>query len=279
MKKGWKTGWIIAGIAAVSGGVFCVAGAALGARLDRIHIRGDQVFRFLSEEDSELDPIEELDQENAVGVGNRSHHYFSDVRKIELEMSIGDIIIEEIDGKELEVAIPDDFRKIQCWQEKSQLTIENTERRSKLDQDVEPIVIGIPKGLELEAFQCEIAAGEFTADTIHANTMQISAGAGDVTIEQLKAATMDLETGTGEIDIQEADVTDADIECGMGNISLMLAGQEADYECVTECGVGSVWIGEEEYTALGSEKRLHPGAKKKLHMECGAGEIAVDFLQ
>lgn len=29
MKKGWKAGWIIAGVAAVTGGMFCIAGVAL----------------------------------------------------------------------------------------------------------------------------------------------------------------------------------------------------------------------------------------------------------
>nr|WP_317377314.1 DUF4097 family beta strand repeat-containing protein [uncultured Faecalimonas sp.] len=280
MKKGWKIGWIIAGIAAASGGVFCIAGVALGARLDRINVRGDRVFHFLSgemEEVSELDPADDSYQEDDTGAGSGDH--FSDVRQIEIEMSIGDVIIEETDGKEVEAEIPDDFRKIQCRQDGVKLTIENTERRSRLGQDVEPVVIGIPKGTILEAFQCEIAAGEFTADTIHASGIQISAGAGDVTIGQLKAAMMNLETGTGEIDIVQADVTGADIECGMGDISLTLAGRETDYECVTECGLGSVWIGDEEYTALGSEKHLHKGAEKKLHIECGAGEIFIDFLQ
>lgn len=28
MKKGWKAGWIIAGVAAVTGGMFCIAGVA-----------------------------------------------------------------------------------------------------------------------------------------------------------------------------------------------------------------------------------------------------------
>lgn len=280
MKKGWKIGWIIAGIAAVSGGAFCIAGIALGARLDRINIRGDHVFHPLSEEMeevSELDPAEDSYQEDDTGVG--SDHHFSDVRQIEIEMSIGDVIIEETDGKEVEAEIPNDFRKIQCRKEGVKLTIENTECRSRFRQDVEPVVIGIPKGLVLEEFQCEIAAGEFTADTIHGRKVQISAGAGDVTIEYLEAAALNLETGTGEIDILEADVTDGEIECGMGDISLTLAGREMDYECVTECGLGSVWIGDEEYTALGAEKHMHQGAKKKLNMECGAGEIYIDFLQ
>ena len=149
---------------------------------------------------------------------------------MEVEMSVGEIIVEETDGAEIQVTIPEDFRKIQCYQDGEKLTIENTERKSKLGKSVEPVVIGIPKGYRLESFQCEIAAGEFTADKIRGGHVEISAGAGDVTIEKVDATTMTLEAGAGEIDIMEAVVSEGEIECGMGEIYLTLAGEETDYE-------------------------------------------------
>ena len=48
MKKGWKAGWIIAGVAAVTGGMFCIAGVALGGRTDTIEFSGEHVFDFFS---------------------------------------------------------------------------------------------------------------------------------------------------------------------------------------------------------------------------------------
>ena len=48
MKKGWKAGWIIAGVAAVTGGMFCIAGVALGGRTDTIEFNGEHVFDFFS---------------------------------------------------------------------------------------------------------------------------------------------------------------------------------------------------------------------------------------
>ena len=42
----------------------------------------------------------------------------------------------------------------------------------------------------MESFQCEIAAGEFTADKLRGGHVEISAGAGDVTIEKVDATTM-----------------------------------------------------------------------------------------
>ena len=64
---------------------------------------------------------------------------------MEVEISVGEIIVEETDGAEIQVTIPEDFRKIQCYQDGEKLTIENTERKSKLGKSVEPVVIGIPK--------------------------------------------------------------------------------------------------------------------------------------
>ena len=50
MKKGWKAGWIIAGVAAVTGGMFCIAGVALGGRADTIEFNGEHVFDLFSGE-------------------------------------------------------------------------------------------------------------------------------------------------------------------------------------------------------------------------------------
>ena len=130
----------------------------------------------------------------------------------------------------------------------------------------------------MESFQCEIAAGEFTADKLRGGHVEISAGAGDVTIEKVDAMTMTLEAGAGEIDIMEAVVSEGEIECGMGEIYLTLAGEETDYECFTECGMGSVWIGDEEYTALGSEKRIHPEQRKSLLSNAAPGKLLLTFL-
>lgn len=44
MKKGWKAGWIIAGVAAVTGGMFCIAGVALGGRTDTIEFLTESMF-------------------------------------------------------------------------------------------------------------------------------------------------------------------------------------------------------------------------------------------
>lgn len=282
MKKGWKAGWIIAGVAAVTGGMFCIAGVALGGRADTIEFNGEHVFDFFSGELFEDDLSEVASPYGAPEeqyTGSERENLFTDVKRMEVEMSVGEIIVEETDGAEIQVTIPEDFRKIQCYQDGEKLTIENTERKSKLGKSVEPVVIGIPKGYRLESFQCEIAAGEFTADKLRGGYVEISAGVGDVTIEKVDATTMTLEAGAGEIDIMEAGVSEGEIECGMGEIYLTLAGEETDYECFTECGMGSVWIGDEEYTALGSEKRIHPGAEKKLAIECGAGEITIDFSE
>ena len=148
MKKGWKAGWIIAGVAAVTGGMFCIAGVALGGRADTIEFNGEHVFDFFSGELFEDDLSEVASPYGAPEeqyTGSERENLFTDVKRMEVEMSVGEIIVEETDGAEIQVTIPEDFRKIQCYQDGEKLTIENTERKSKLGKCVEPVVIGIPK--------------------------------------------------------------------------------------------------------------------------------------
>ena len=138
MKKGWKAGWIIAGVAAVTGGMFCIAGVALGGRADTIEFNGEHVFDFFSGELFEDDLSEVASPYGAPEeqyTGSERENLFTDVKRMEVEMSVGEIIVEETDGAEIQVTIPEDFRKIQCYQDGEKLTIENTERKSKTGKE------------------------------------------------------------------------------------------------------------------------------------------------
>ena len=45
-----------------------------------------------------------------------------------------------------------------------------------------------------------------------------------------------------------------------------------------ECGVGNLDVGSDSYSGLGREKSIsNKGADRKLNLECGMGNISVDF--
>ena len=67
------------------------------------------------------------------------------------------------------------------------------------------------------------------------------------------------------------------MECGVGKIVLNLSGEESKFDYAVECGIGSVQIGDTEYSGFGTDKKITNRAKKKIDAQCGIGSIRIGF--
>ncbi|MBQ8802166.1 MAG: hypothetical protein IJZ53_00830 [Tyzzerella sp.] len=105
-------------------------------------------------------------------------------------------------------------------------------------------------------------------------------GASKADIVGLKADTMNVEVGAGEADISSLDVKNLNAETGVGKLSVELIGKESDYSYSLECGIGAIQMGNSSYGGLGTEKKItNPGANRFVDVECGIGEIEIDFTE
>ncbi len=158
------------------------------------------------------------------------------------------------------------------------------------------ITITIPKGFVAETFNMDIGAGEAKADTINSLKGELSVGAGSFTVDRLSirdrssfevgAGQMVLEDvilkdasvdcGIGEVIIEGIMTGDNNINCGVGNIELRLTGEEDDYSYDIESGIGNISIGNSSYRTS-SRKINNSTADNYLRLECGIGNISVDF--
>ena len=70
---------------------------------------------------------------------------------------------------------------------------------------------------------------------------------------------------------------DADLESGVGEIIFTAIGNETDYNYDLNCDIGSIVCGEREFTEIGSEYQIENQSDKTMSIECGVGEVNVQF--
>lgn len=98
--------------------------------------------------------------------------------------------------------------------------------------------------------------------------------------ENMKFEKVDLEVGAGKALIDDLIADKVSVEVGAGKLNLELAGKETDYNYNLDCGIGEIQIGDNSYAGLGKEQRtVNTGANKQIDLECGVGEIIINFTE
>lgn len=89
---------------------------------------------------------------------------------------------------------------------------------------------------------------------------------------------VDLEVAAGIAELDMLDMKKLSVDVGAGQFKADLPGTENDYNYEIECGAGHVEIGESSYGGLVTERKVrNPGANKKVEIDCGVGEVLIDF--
>ena len=116
------------------------------------------------------------------------------------------------------------------------------------------------RDIETEKLSVEMGAGEFDSKN-------------PVTAEEA-----DLDIGTGSMTFADLSAKKISGECGLGELDLTMTGIQEDYNYDLGCGVGNLNVGSDSYSGLGREKSIsNTGADRKLNLECGSGNVSVDF--
>ncbi|MFT4143128.1 MAG: DUF4097 family beta strand repeat-containing protein [Mobilitalea sp.] len=163
------------------------------------------------------------------------------------------------------------------------------------EENIPKITITIPKDFVAGNFRLDISAGQVEADTIHANTGDFNVDAGRLSIDELSLSEsskyrvgagemvlknvnlkdIDLECGVGRIQVEGTVIGDNSIETGVGDVSLLLKGNENDYNYKFDVGIGDIEIDGYSHHRFDNIKNNETG--NLLNLECGIGKITVDF--
>lgn len=287
MKKFTKIMMIVAAVFLTAGIGLSAAGVAMGASMDKLDVVEELKTKYtrLKEEiwddDWEDDDWYEHshDSENSSytsGRGDGTYEY-SSIDEIEVELKYDTLIVKAHDEDMIQVVVENDpDGDIRVWNEGLELKIEG--RNTKTEDRM--VTIYCPKEASLLKFSADVNAGVVEiADDFNASEVDIQIGAGEFTNGgNITAREFDAEVGVGNAEIQNITADKISAECGTGSLTLAVKGKQEDYRYKLECDLGVIIIGNDEYTSLNREETIsNPGATGIMELECGMGQITVDF--
>lgn len=235
---------------AVIGAAFCIAGFCLGFERDQLSealgkVRGGNAFFS--------------------GKTKNFSEVYTDIDALKLEIGAASCRILPSDDENWKIvgeAVPSDF-EVKAGGGTLKIS-GNTNRFWGFglgESGGSGIEIYVPKNAKLKEIDLDVGAGEVAME--------------DGSLISCKKLTLDVGAGSCTLNVDLSG--DADVECGVGEIVLNLQGKESDFDYAVECGIGSVQIGDAEYSGLGTDKTISNKSKKKIDAQCGVGSISIDF--
>ncbi len=180
-----------------------------------------------------------------------------DVRDLDIEFGAGKLEVFYADVEKIQVR-QEHVKDFGCYVEDGTLYIEGNNNIWKGKATGE-IIVRIPK------------------DTVF-NEVDMEIGAGQASLKDLAANSLDIEVGAGEARLTGLDVRELDAKTGAGKLYAELVDSEKDYSYDAECGIGEIVIGGSSIGGLGGSKSVENlGAGKHMDLECGVGQIQVEF--
>ena len=272
MKKQWKIFWAICGSLAAIGVICCIVGVILGGSFFRSIVK-DRNFDYIT-----------FESENDLEIKGEEQQTFYGIKELDVDVSQVNVQLEEYDGRYLTVEtvdIPDNvLNKISYTADESSLEIEleDSKRIKKLlsDNTKATIRIKVPSR-SLQEADISVGAGSLYISQIQVEELQVEMGAGQAKIEQFVSNSAEFYCGAGEMQIAgEAESTE--VECGVGSIIYQAKGREDEYNYQVESSLGEVTVGGRSCGGIGSGTEIsRDEAKKELYIECGIGQVQVEF--
>ena len=262
MKRRWKIFWTVCGITAAVGFACCIAALALGVTAEMIEGRFPAGFGIVS------------------GGKMSSQESYTGVRKIDMDLSVGDVEVLPTDGHEVVVETEGISRRLGFASNIEEDELEITSKKWSIFGSRKwtgKIYLYLPKEVMMEEISLGIDAGNLTVRDLWAEEFSLSVGTGNGHVENFTAREADIDCGTGMITASGCAGRTLELDCGVGEIEYLAPGAAGDYNYEFHCGVGEVLVGDNEYSGLGRSRNENNGADRKIKIDCGVGKVAVDF--
>ena len=285
MKKGTRGMLVAAGIFASMGIGLCIGGISMAAAqgsgnivAQAVQIFSDHSYPFSGlihlgkDEDFSDEDWEEKE-------GKSTEVAFAP--NLEISLKYNTLIFQEYTGDVIKVDTLNDTKGDIVTKENSgKITITDT-RKGTIGQH-KAVRVQIPSGKVFDSVKLSVDAGtiEMSA-SLNTDQFSVEVGVGEFTNSgDITAKLCDLQVGAGTIEISQVDTQKLSADCGTGEINLLAAGKEQDYNYELTCGMGNIDLGDSQYGGFGIEKTIsNDGATRKMVLECGMGDIQVDFAK
>lgn len=300
MKKGWKIFWIICASLTGIGAALCIGGAVMGADFYEVEaaLNTRSGWGWIDEseyyDDDDYDDYDDY-AETEYCDGTRQHApqqaeesmMFSGIKELDVDVNYLKVWIRESEESEVRTElfnIPEEVKdNLLIYQEGSELNVEirrmsEVIKEMKNRGEVAGITIWIPKDLTMHSASLSCGAGELLVDNIRTAELDLEIGAGTAEITDFTADQLDVSCDVGEVFVAGTANVESQIECGIGAVTYQANGAKEDYSYDLECGVGTISIGEEEFSGIDTQKR-QADAGAVIDVECNIGTVLITFTE
>lgn len=248
MKKLTKVLLIIATVFVIIGVICLVGSVAMGVTWGTFtDMIDDGKFRFGG---GELD----------IQTDEDSREFHENIHELDIEIDAGSLEIYYDDQVNAIQVKQENTSHLKTYVDEETLHMEYDHKWGIHNTDGKVIVI-LPQGMNFREVDLEIGAGQASINGLIADSLDVSVGAGQADIKRLDVKEMNAETGAGELHVE-------------------VLGEEEDYSYQLECGIGNITIAGQSYSGLGNEKKIrNENAKGELDIECGVGEVKIEFVK
>lgn len=282
MNKIVKTLLITSGICGGTGVLLLTVGVLMGARGSRfwdalsIQIKDGWERGIFREE---VGKSAEAETDGDSEQWNTTVH--SDVRKLDIDLGVREIYLEEYEGDDIQVLVEADDKKVTVEQKGKELQIGMRTAMLQNDQNQRIVKVLIPQEYEFDEVDISVGAGECVMENLNAKTIDMETGAGSILGEgRIQAKESSWDVSAGSIVLQELQSEDTEIDCTAGSFEATFAGAKEEYYLEGDVGAGSFEVGGSSWDTLG--KNISLGDKraiKKIFSDCAAGSITIDFTK
>ena len=265
MKKK-HTFWKVTGIAAIIGVLLCVIGLALGGKsfieMNRgtIGVYWDDIVQVVGEHDTET-----VDIESVIDTKGITEIQIS-AKEIELEIQTTSKDQIYIEGSKQGSSIKQDGNEVE-------ITIDGGRWNGTQD-----ITLYIPVGLNLHQLDLEVGAGSVLMEGILAKEYELQVGAGELIARELAGDEINIDCGVGRIVLEGGFHKHIEVDCGMGEVNMKSSEDLALYNQNVNSSIGTVKIGEVEYSGIGNKKVQKSDLDRTIEINCGIGSVLIESM-
>lgn len=128
----------------------------------------------------------------------------------------------------------------------------------------------------INTLEADIGAGNAEFYAVNAQFCELKVGAGDADMEGVNLGECNFKVGVGNLDVEGVIGGNVDVSCGVGNVDFELNQNYTEFNYSVKAGLGEVSIGDEDFSAVNNSK-IENGADKKMDIQCGLGNVSVEF--
>ena len=287
MKKSSKVMLLIAAVVGVAGIGMSIGGVAMGATIAGLNlskygfsdaIKKTTKYVSLDDKDSWEQDWDEITQLGPVETdGDKEIFETAPTSELEFSLSGDELKFQSYDGDKLRIEVTGSKKdKVRIGTEDDSLILETTGRSQNRE-----ITVSYPKNVRFKETSIDVAAGTVTmCDEFRTDDLDVSVAAGEFTNAGKISVANDttITVGTANVELSELDIYNLEVDCGIGNVDLDILGKEADYNYEISCSAGNVDIGGSSYSGIGHNKNItNPNARRDMNLDCGVGNITVNF--